>query len=1029
MKKIIASLLFLFFPLLVSAADGSLSFAPPAGDYSVVFLGNLFGSVDGVLHGSGSQIMGAMFSVFNSAVLALGGIVIMYTLLVSTMNTAHEGQVLGQKWSSIWIPVRSTVGLSLLIPKASGYCLMQIFVMWIVLQGVGAADKIWDAALGYLNRGGVIIQAEVKNPLTSFGSARNNIARGAGTILSGQVCMVGIQKILENQRKQYLKDADNDFGPCAGNPTAEMKTFCQSAVPDFANTVNAIAVQRQSKTSLSSYSVKMPNFPSNSPYSFLNGICGTISWNGFTQSQIDQMTGVAGSSAGQLETIQMSRAIGIQQMYMTLSMVARVMVNNNPIIAPSSAPEGTPDFNDVAREQFGVPHRADGSLCTSSKENCTIWGQAPDGKGAVLFSGTELVGAVSDYNGILAPSINLLNQAMNLSNNKESRAFITQAESQGWILAGSYFFDLVRLNGSAAVDASKLDTTSGLENSNFEVSELTTSFGNQGACTGTYAKLCRWLGGKSTQMASLSSMINGSDLANTPLSLPENNQFGSGPFGFGKPNIPTVTGAQSSTAYGYIINSMAMTTPGQPGVAPDFQFANLVNMKINTSMYTLPRAHFSCGEVKIAGIKVCVGRMFGDLFYNAMFRYVYNFFMTLFQQLIEQLVMAFMLIPLQGMTFIFKQGLDILTIPGVNPIIALAKMGTTYINFSANLWIMLLVMSVSSMFTPAGIAVLGLMMMGMPLIIAWVSVMVSVGMVTAYYIPLLPYMIFTFGSIAWLMAVVEAMVAGPIVALGVTHPEGHEAFGKGEQAIMILMNVFLRPSMMIIGYIFGIALSYVGVWILNAGFEHAVSFIQTPGEGGRSILDQSKPSFGEWTGYEGPSAKQAVSNPLSGTPFGPAAGYAAEAAKNVDWKSMPDNFAGKQAALPSGSLSDGGYTQWAGIYAYFFSILIYTSTYLIIVQKSFSMITNLPDRVLRWVGGQAESIGGETAQWGEEAKGRIEKGQEQTQMAQGQIDKKLAGYGQKGIDKAKSAVGGAGGGQISAGKGVGGSDGGDATKG
>src|ERR1700733_1323844 len=156
MNKLCFALLGLLFPTLVLAADGSsISFAPPPSDYSVVFLGNIFGVVDGVLHGTGSQIMGNMFGVFNSAVLALGGIVIMYTLMVSTMNTAHEGEMLGKKWSEIWVPMRSTLGLALLIPKATGYCLMQIFVMWIVVQGVGAADKIWAAALSYLNRGGV----------------------------------------------------------------------------------------------------------------------------------------------------------------------------------------------------------------------------------------------------------------------------------------------------------------------------------------------------------------------------------------------------------------------------------------------------------------------------------------------------------------------------------------------------------------------------------------------------------------------------------------------------------------------------------------------------------------------------------------------------------------------------------------------------------------------------------------------------------------------------------------------------------
>ncbi len=41
----------------------TISFTPVPGDVSVVFLGNIFGSVDGVLAGSGSQIIGEMFTV------------------------------------------------------------------------------------------------------------------------------------------------------------------------------------------------------------------------------------------------------------------------------------------------------------------------------------------------------------------------------------------------------------------------------------------------------------------------------------------------------------------------------------------------------------------------------------------------------------------------------------------------------------------------------------------------------------------------------------------------------------------------------------------------------------------------------------------------------------------------------------------------------------------------------------------------------------------------------------------------------
>src|SRR3990167_4190187 len=191
-------------------ATSPLNFTPPPGDYSMIFLYNTFGVVDGVLHGTGTQILGQLFAVFNSSIIALGGILIMYTIIVSTMNTAHEGQFLGQKWSSIWVPVRSVAGISLLIPKASGYCMMQIFVMWVVVQGVGAADKVWNAALGYLNQGGVVVQPQMDslaNPLNATSTGAHQIQAGAYTILQAQVCMHTIQKALETIRTTALKNA------------------------------------------------------------------------------------------------------------------------------------------------------------------------------------------------------------------------------------------------------------------------------------------------------------------------------------------------------------------------------------------------------------------------------------------------------------------------------------------------------------------------------------------------------------------------------------------------------------------------------------------------------------------------------------------------------------------------------------------------------------------------------------------------------------------------------------------------------
>ncbi|MFJ1269453.1 type IVB secretion system protein DotA [Legionella lytica] len=1005
------ALLFLF-PAL-ALADNSLTFAPPASDYSIVFLGNLFGIVDGVISGTGSQIMGSMFGVFNSAVLALGGMIIMYTLLVSTMNTAHEGQMLGQKWSSIWIPVRSTVGLSLLIPKASGYCLMQIFVMWIVVQGVGAADKVWNAALSYLNRGGVIIQAQQVNPASALvnGSAgMSGIASGAMNILAGQVCMLGLQTQLQNQRQNYLNQKAKNSGPCSGTPSGAMATFCNTSVPDFLGSVNAVATQNGNPTA-SFWTVSMPNFDTGSPYNFLNGICGQIRWNnintlttttntttksdnaalaalkttfgvkpsnstvsntnnvGNNSSNLNSSTGVVGErtniggvslSADELQTAQMSRAIAIQQMFVDLSNVTQTIIGNAPGFAPpgsNNSGNNTPFIANLASQQFGVPYTQNSTVCNSYGDTCYIWGPAAGSTGGgTLFNGTEFINAINDYNGIMMPTLNLLTQMNDSTNASNARSFIAQASTQGWIMAGAYFFNLVQIQGSATQNASMTDSNTGLDQSSFDATKITSAFGDNNSCSGgSFTTLCTWFGGNRAPVAMVQGLIDGSGIS-SPTSTSSSSLVPK-PNMTANPNRPAVPSLQSSTVYGFINNSVMMQTPGQPGLQP-LTFANTINFHIDTSLYTLQQQSFSCGKVQILFFSFCLGQLLGNLFYNVIFLFIYNTLMQVFGQIINQVIMSFLMIPLSGMADIFKQGVQVLSAPGVNPVVALANMGVQYINFSGNLWIMLLDMAVTSALIPVfGIFIFALISLSLPLLLAWVGVMTTIGFTTAYYVPILPYMIFTFGAMSWLISVIEAMVAAPIVALGVTHPEGHDAFGKGEAAIMILINVFLRPSMMIIGYIAGIALSYVGVWILNSGYDTAIAFIQQE--------NTSKTGLGTAITTLGGG----VNDMASGT---------------------------------------GGYSDWAGVYAFFFSILTYTSMYLVLIQKSFTLISYLPDKVLRWIGGNPESLGQESAQWAGEVQKQQDAGVKETRDAQGQIDKQLGGVGMKGLNKAKGALGGGG---------------------
>lgn len=1053
MKKLIVSIFFVLFPVLLYAADdsgASLSLRPPTTDVSVIFLSNIFGIVDGVLHGTGSQIMGAMFAVFNSAVLALGGIIIMYTLMVSTINTAHEGQMLGQKWSSIWVPVRSTLGLTLLIPKASGYCIMQIMFMWIVVQGVGAADKVWEAALNYLNRGGVIVQQQI-NPTQMVLGTGSAVLKGAANILYGQVCMLGIETALKNKKKQFL-DSDKTLGTCKNPAYAE---FCKQPVPNFLDTVKPLDYEDRimngekdengkiTKPADSNagkdgfaFAEPMPDFSSSkyeaSPFKELNGICGTIVWNQLRVAY--DLKGTLGTDG--VDTFVKARATGLQQMYVDLSGVAERIVENNPLLKYTSPSENNKSPEEQSKEnkskienkatawaldQFGIPSNTGGTLCNAGKLNdtpgCVNWERDPAMKAkGPLLDGTELRGALADYNAIMLPTLTLAQQSGAQAANP--RQFLDTAKTTGWMLAGSYYFKLASLSAantvsyggsSGAGGTVPNDSNSGLAawgtgdaaaNPPFDLTRISKPF--QSTCNAPYKMLCDLLtqGGvyekTSDVMIPITLMFKG-DGSSLEFKIPD----GSGPADNNNPEIKAVSGTNSSTVYGFVTNSLMMQLPGQAGnQAPKFVLDLSPNFTVKG--FELPEASIPCDGF------MCIPTKVAEVIYNYVLRYMFQTLINAVMTVINTVLMLFLTLPLLGMGEIFKACVDILRNPDANPIVALATMGINYINFASDMWMLLLVLAVTQMLIPiVGPFILALLGMAMPLVMAWLGVMMAIGFLTAYYIPFLPYMIFTFASIAWLMAVIEAMVAAPIVALSITHPEGEGPFGgKAEQALMILMNVFLRPALMIIGYISGIILSYVCIWVINSGFSNVLPFMQGPSSWSAPNVGTQEEAL---TGL-GQAAALAVAGPVGAAAVGVGASEGGGVGKQLKGSgsecsggfldmSCKQRESLKPAPPPSDTVK-ANYTGWAGIYGFFFAIIIYTSMYLTVVQKAFSLIGILPDKVLRWVGAQPESIGQEAAQWTEEAKKQVQDTGKATEKAAQLIGKEA---GAKAVGAAKGA--------------------------
>jgi defect in organelle trafficking protein DotA len=765
-KKLLTVAALLALPTLALAATNpinptdtsALSFNPPATDVSIALLQTIFGIVDGVLHGSGSQIMGQMFKIFNGAVLVLGGMIIMYTLFVSTLRTAHEGEMMGQKWSSIWIPIRSAGGIALLLPKASGYCLIQIFFMFLVVQGVGAADKVWDAALTYLQTGGQIIAPalDTKGPHAGeLGGVFPTRVEDAGKLLQSTICMDGLQSLLLNRRKKNMGIQGYTYEDL-GTP------------PSFLASIDVVGVQGNALPSQDTLTVNFPNIRPPNKYARFNGVCGSMTWKRFSPADKANLQKTLNISGGLLDQVMQARALAIQQMYLEISGSAQLIVNNEINVEPQY------------QLPFGKPN-----------QNNTVW-VSPTSKPALL-RGTELTDAATDYFAVLQPTLRALSGK---AQDKSETKFIEDARNRGWILAGSYFFDLANISQKNEQAASEQADRFAVAAPN----SLQTNAALKAAAAPDKNQL------NQDDINNLMKMVEGANA---------------------DPNRDITKYIKEAKTF-----ERVRIQPGK-----SFSFSGW-----DPGFIRMEKVRDFCpSSTDFEVFDIDIGKGLCDFTYDSIVDPVVNDFIG--KIVVEQGLNEFMKIIGTDIVRSFinfskyiDQNSNMNMMGQANPLITLAQVGSDFITAAGSVWvgggIVLILIGLFS----AGIPIAFMMTIGVPITAVLVALTVT-GIGFAFYIPMLPYIIFTFAAVGWFIAVIEAMVAAPIVALGVAHPEGqHEVFGMGNPAIMLMLNVFLRPSMMVIGLIAGISLSFVSVWLVNAGFAHVTERLDMQLSGIASLI-------------------------------------------------------------------------------------------------------------------------------------------------------------------------------------------------
>lgn len=736
MKFIFLLLLVLLPQAVFGATDFSgFTFTPPPEDISIVYLSTIFGVVDGVLHGTGSQIIGTMFGVFNAALLAMGSVVLMYILFVSVLRTAHEGEVMGKNWSSIWIPLRVIVGIILMLPKASGYSLIQVFIMWLVVQGVGVADSVWAASLHYFERGGILVsRSQSLSNLTPDSEKTQYNARlvfSGGSILRSEVCMYTVRNaLIKNQAVVGV------------------------TVPDFTSTVKVVG--QTSGLSPPCYGGDdsrpecagktdnrgMVNFPGNVTYAGINykGVCGSSNWP-FTVLPGKGGLLVPDNTAGGLD----SRSLAAQQIVLDLEPTAYSLAQK---ILPTAAGQSGRDLKDFDRP-------------IGSLENSGL-----------------------DYLGIIRPALNPAAAAIT----QEMKDTLNRAAHYGWILAGSFYFKLASLNNSYSAAESDSNRPQGLYVTGYTDPRIPVAARNALNTNVSTAKIesgadCTKPSTAFMDIFICSEFINASR-REAPVPTPP------------PPQPPNPEGGEGGKWWNKETLGGTETYPwDKQGVQEMSDWGNAAVTRI---------------EDLFSGIS--------DYAMNKLKEVVY-----LLADKINDIWKAYLATLINS--------LPTAEATNVNPVIALSDLGQKILKDVEYVWLVgpfwvfgAAVLADLITCKTGGNAIQDLLAWFIPFAMMILGILFGMGMSFAYYIPLVPLIVLLFTAIGWFAAVIEAMVAGPFVALALVVPEGqHDIFGPAYNAIMLLFGLFCRPVLIVFGFILGSTMTHVGLWVFNFSLVAAIT--------------------------------------------------------------------------------------------------------------------------------------------------------------------------------------------------------------
>jgi conjugal transfer/type IV secretion protein DotA/TraY len=166
----------------------SLTQSTTSTDWSIGMWRMLFGEfVDNPFStlGGPTTLLGGIFIVLNGVVFVLGFSWALFGIMSAVVSTAHEGEVLGRRMSTIWFPIRMFIGMAGMVPLFGGFTLMQAIMMFLTVLGIGIGNSLFTTAVNNTSQMQGLLNTTTMSP--TYASKMREAAR---SMFVSNVCVL-----------------------------------------------------------------------------------------------------------------------------------------------------------------------------------------------------------------------------------------------------------------------------------------------------------------------------------------------------------------------------------------------------------------------------------------------------------------------------------------------------------------------------------------------------------------------------------------------------------------------------------------------------------------------------------------------------------------------------------------------------------------------------------------------------------------------------------------------------------------------